>query len=866
MLAVVRGSAVNQDGRSNGLMAPSPAAQSAVLRAACAQGDVDPAGVDYVEAHGTGTLLGDPIEARALGAVFGRGRPENTPLLIGSVKSNVGHLEAAAGVAGLIKAVLAVQRGHIPPNLDFTQPNPLIPFEELRLKVVAQPTDWPPTNHPRRVGVSSFGFGGTNAHVVLEQGRDVVGVSSGSGVCSVVVSGKSVARVRSWAGVLGEWMEGDGAGVSWAGVAHGVNHHRAVHGCFASVVARDRVAGLAGLRAVASGSAAPGVVDCHVGRCGPGTVFVYSGQGSQWVGMGRQLLVDEPAFAAAVADLEPDFVAATGFSLQDVLAGGVGLAGIEQIQPVLVGVQLGLTQLWRSYGVAPDAVIGHSMGEVSAAVAAGVLSAAEGLAVIATRSRLMSQLAGRGAMALVELDAGATEAVIADYPQVGVAVYASPRQTVIAGPPEQVDAVIAVVGRADRLARRIEVDVASHHRFIDPVLAPLRAALASLSPRAARIPWLSTTAVEGDRAGRVGDADYWAANLRNPVRFTQAVAAAGADHVRFIEVSPHPLLTHAISETLTERHHHAVATLVRDTDDTVTFHTNLNTVHTTSPPPTDHPPEPHPTIPTTPWQHTHHWITPPTPQKSFGSVGTPGTLLGEHITVSSTPQAHLWQARLVPGAKPYPGRHRVHDVEVVPASVLLETLLGAAAELDVAAVSDIDMHHPVVLDGPKFIQVVADRDEITVASNTTVDGRWLKHVTARPGSGPSTPESFDRRGGRRRGRTGQCEPSQSDQVRWPSLLAAVGVEGPPFAWSIESWTVTRSAVAADVLLEEPSTVAFLDAVMHIAPLTGLTGPLLVPAHVGPCSARSRDDRPARIGVDTPCRQRRHADDRRRHRP
>ena len=354
-------------------------------------------------------------------------------------------------------------------------------------------------------------------------------------------------------------------------------------------------------------------------------------------GDGRQLSVDEPAFAAAVADLEPDFVAAAGFSLQDSLAGGVRLAGVERIQPVLVGVQLALTQLWRSYGVAPDAVIGHSMGEVSAAVAAGVLSAAEGLAVIATRSRLMSRLAGRGAMALVELGAEATEAVIADYPQVGVAVYASPRQTVIAGPPEAVDAVIAVVARADRLARRIEVDVASHHRIIDPVLAPLRAALADVSPRAARIPLLSTTTVEGDWTGRVGDADYWVANLRNPVRFTQAVAAAGPHHARFIEVSPHPLLTHAISETLTEHHHHAIPTLVRDTDDTVTFHTNLNAVHTTSPPPTDHPPEPHPTIPTTPWHHTHHWITPPTPQKALASVCAPGSLLGAHITVSSSP-------------------------------------------------------------------------------------------------------------------------------------------------------------------------------------------------------------------------------------
>jgi phthiocerol/phenolphthiocerol synthesis type-I polyketide synthase C len=729
VLAVVRGSAVNQDGRSNGITAPNALSQQDVIGAALRAGDIGAGTVNYVEAHGTGTALGDPIEFEALAATYGQGEG---PCALGSVKSNVGHLEAAAGVAGFIKAVLAVQRGHIPPNLHFSQWNSAIDAASTRLFVPTDNMPWPVSSGPRRVGVSSFGFGGTNAHVVLEQAGDVVGVSSGSGVCSVVVSGKSVARVRSWAGVLAQWMEGGGQQVSLAGVAHSVNHHRASHGCFASVCARDRVAAVAGLRAVASGSAAPGVVDCHVGRCGPGTVFVYSGQGSQWVGMGRQLLVDEPAFAAAVADLEPDFVAAAGFSLQDSLAGGVRLAGVERIQPVLVGVQLALTQLWRSYGVAPDAVIGHSMGEVSAAVAAGVLSAAEGLAVIATRSRLMSRLAGRGAMALVELGAEATEAVIADYPQVGVAVYASPRQTVIAGPPEAVDAVIAVVARADRLARRIEVDVASHHRIIDPVLAPLRAALADVSPRAARIPLLSTTTVEGDWTGRVGDADYWVANLRNPVRFTQAVAAAGPHHARFIEVSPHPLLTHAISETLTEHHHHAIPTLVRDTDDTVTFHTNLNAVHTTSPPPTDHPPEPHPTIPTTPWHHTHHWITPPTPQKV--AAGHP--LLGVGVTDPAS-GIRIWENSIGPDDL-WLSEHSVDDVCVLPGAAYAEIALAAMTEAFDATkytvrIRELILDRLMPLTAETTLVTTLSGDEsrahIEIGTRSDTSG-WTRHATA----------------------------------------------------------------------------------------------------------------------------------------
>ncbi len=374
VLAVICGSAVNQDGRSNGLMAPNPAAQMAVLRAAYTNAGMQPSEVDYVEAHGTGTLLGDPIEARALGTVLGRGRPEDSPLLIGSVKTNLGHTEAAAGIAGFIKTVLAVQHGQIPPNQHFETANPHIPFTDLRMKVVDTQTEWPATGHPRRAGVSSFGFGGTNAHVVIEQGQEVrpaPGQGLSPAVSTLVVAGKTMQRVSATAGMLADWMEGPGADVALADVAHTLNHHRSRQPKFGTVVARDRTQAIAGLRALAAGQHAPGVVSHQDGSPGPGTVFVYSGRGSQWAGMGRQLLADEPAFAAAVAELEPVFVEQAGFSLHDVLANGEELVGIEQIQLGLIGMQLALTELWCSYGVRPDLVIGHSMGEVAAAVVAG---------------------------------------------------------------------------------------------------------------------------------------------------------------------------------------------------------------------------------------------------------------------------------------------------------------------------------------------------------------------------------------------------------------------------------------------------------------------------------------------------------------
>ena len=389
--------------------------------------------MNYVEAHGTGTVLGDPIEFEALAATYGSG---DVPCALGSVKTNLGHLEAAAGVAGFIKAVLVVGHEKIPPNLHFSRWNRAIDPVSTRFFVPAETTQWPSDQGPRRAGVSSFGLGGTNAHVVIEQAPPAVAAPNRGAppaVTTLVVSGKTVERVASWAGVLADWMETAGADVALADIAHTLSH-RARHAKSATMSARDHAQAVAGLRALAAGQPAEGLVTPPEGPRQPGVVFVYSGQGSQWAGMGRQLLADEPAFAAAVAELEPVFVAQVGFSLHDVLTGGELVTGIDRIQPVLVGVQLALTALWRSYGVEPDAVIGHSMGEVSAAVVAGALTPAEGLRVIATRSRLMARLSGQGAMALLELDAADTEALIAGHPRVTVAVYASPRQTVIAGP------------------------------------------------------------------------------------------------------------------------------------------------------------------------------------------------------------------------------------------------------------------------------------------------------------------------------------------------------------------------------------------------------------------------------------------------
>jgi len=761
VLAVIRGSAVNQDGRSNGLMAPNPAAQMAVLRAAYANAGVQARDVGYVEAHGTGTLLGDPIEARALGTVLGRGRRAGTPLLIGSVKSNLGHLEAAAGVAGLAKAVLAVNRGVIPANRGYQNPNPHIPFASLRLKVVAEPTPWPDGDTRRIAGVSSFGFGGTNAHVVLESPpmsepasiapQDDSANGSRSAVTTLVVSGKTPARVAASAAELADWMDGAGAGVDLDQVAHTLNHHRTAHPVFATVCARDRAGAVAGLNALAGGQTAPGVVAPHPGRCGTGTVFVYSGQGSQWVGMGRRLLADEPAFAAAVADLEPDFVAQVGFSLQQVLADAEPVVGDARVQPVVMGLQLALTALWRSYGVLPDAVIGHSMGEVTAAVVAGALTPAQGFGVIAARSRLMAELAGPGAVALLDADADTAGTLIAGYAGVEIAGYLSPRQTVVAGPVDAVEALLAAATAANRFARRVNMEVASHTALMDPVCEPLRIALADLTPRMPNITMLSTVGDPGDVPAL--DADYWVANVRRPVRFHQAVSAA-AEHATFIEISPNPILTHAIDDTLGEVHHHAIGTLIRDADDTLSFHTSLNATHTAHPPVTPHLPEPHPALPVTRWQHSEHWVAAPPAGGTRMAPAAAAGLAATSVVPAGWVAALHWPAQTLPGDTAVADDHWLVIAESAIGAEIGRRL-GAGAAVTVVAPSEL-----------------ADDPDAVIAELTTVTQVLYA---------PSTPRSLD--------------PAQARQVFTAARTLAVAMADRPLPPRLT--LLTRNAAPLD---------------------------------------------------------------------
>ncbi len=738
VLAVVRGSAVNQDGPSSGQTVPNGPAQQAVLRQALAASRLGPADIDYIEAHGTGTALGDPIELGALDQVFGE-RDGAAPLVLGSVKTNLGHLESAAGIAGFIKTVLSVQHGYIPPHLHFERLTPHAAEGVSRFTIAGSGMPWPSVQRVRRAGVSSFGVSGTNAHVVVEQApvTEAAVAQPEPVVSTLVVSGKTPARIASTAAMLAEWMSGEGAQVRLADVAHTVNHHRTRYKHFAAVCARDRVQAVAGLRALAAGELAEGVVEPGLGPHSSGAVFVYSGQGSQWAGMGQRLLTDEPAFAAAVAELEPAFLREVGFSLQQALVDDEPLTGDARVQPVLMGLQLALTELWRSYGVEPHAVIGHSMGEVTAAVVAGALTIDEGFRVIATRSRLMSRLAGQGAVALLQLDADAATALIADFPEVSLTVYASPHQTVVAGPVAQVEAVIAAAEARGQFARRVNMEVASHTALMDPILPELRSALADLTPKSPTVAFISTVADTGGPAP-VLDADYWVANVRQPVRFSQAVAAARQTHGAFVEINAHPLVIHAITDTLqsTVPADRVViaSTMKREEDETLFFHTQLATLGATVP---NAGGGRLVYVPPSPWLHSRHWVTSASLPQQSADVHP---LLGVHVEMPSG-RDHVWQADIGPEAMrwlPDHPDHKVNGQAVMPAAAFAEMALAGAREalgLPVQAirVNQLEVEQPLGRSPHTRVttQLTQGNDGIRVEIYAdSADGGWRRYAVA----------------------------------------------------------------------------------------------------------------------------------------
>ncbi|MGW5449825.1 type I polyketide synthase, partial [Streptomyces asiaticus] len=573
VLAVLRGTAVNQDGASNGLTAPNGPSQQRVIRSSLASAGLSPSDVDVVEGHGTGTSLGDPIEAQALLATYGQGRDPGRPLWLGSVKSNIGHAQSAAGVASVIKIVQALRHGVMPPTLHVDEPTTAVDWSEGAVELLTEAREWSRNGRPRRAGVSSFGISGTNAHLIIEEAPEdpvlAEEVTPPSAV-PLVVSARSAGSLTGQAGRLAAFIEGADE-VPLMRVAGSLLSTRAVLGERAVVVAGSGEEALAGLGALARGEDAPALVTGSAAGGVPGrAVWVFPGQGSQWVGMGRELLDSSPVFSERVGECAAALERWVDWSLVDVLRGDTDaglLDRVDVVQPASFAVMVGLAAVWASVGVRPDAVVGHSQGEIAAACVSGALSLEDAARVVALRSQAIArELSGRGGMASVALsedDAAVQLQPWAD--RVEVAAVNSPSSVVIAGDAGALDEALEALSSKEVRVRRVAVDYASHTRHVEDIRDTLAEALADITAQVPVVPFYSTVTGEWVQSAGILDGDYWYRNLRNQVRFGPAVVGLlGRGHGVFLEVSAHPVLVQPISEIVDDADVVVTGSLRRD--------------------------------------------------------------------------------------------------------------------------------------------------------------------------------------------------------------------------------------------------------------------------------------------------------------
>ncbi len=871
VLAVVRGSAVNQDGASNGLTAPNGPSQQRVIRAALANAQLTTGDVDVVEAHGTGTSLGDPIEAQALLATYGRQRPEDRPLLLGSVKSNIGHTQAAAGVAGVIKMVLALQHGQLPRTLHAEEPSPHVDWTAGDVELLNAARPWPAGDRARRAGVSSFGLSGTNAHVILEEApaaddEALAGTAAQDGgesaapavvaldgVSAWMLSGRTVEGLRGQAERLGDWVtsrpELEPADVAWSlAVTRSAFEHRAV------VVGGDRSELVAGLESLAGGVPAGSVVSGVV-RPGARVVFAFAGQGSQWLGMGRELAEVSPVFAARLAECGAALAPYVDWSLTDVLAGAEGAPALEAadvVQPALWAVMVSLAAVWEAAGVAPAAVVGHSQGEIAAATVAGMLSVEDGARVVALRSQSLKVLAGLGGMMSVTLSAAAVEERLPRWgDRLSLAAVNGPSSSVVSGEPEALQELKAELEAEGVRARIVAVDYASHCAQVDRLEEEIVSVLAGVSPRAGRVPMVS--AMSGETlTGEEVDAAYWYGSLRAPVHFDRAVRTlAGQGHQVFVEITPHPVLMGAMNDTLEEVAQESGAgavpaavcgTLRRDDGGAARLVTSLAeafvqgvAVDWTKVLPAAGRVE----LPTYAFQHERYW-----PKASpaggdaaslgLGAVGHP--LLGAAVELAGGAGV-VCTGRLSVRTHPWLADHRVGGVILLPGTGFVEMVVRAGDQAGCGLLEELTLQAPLVVPASGGVQV-----QVVVAA-ADGDGRRTVEVFSRP---DGTQDAWVQHAGgvvAPAGRTAAgAAPVDKDLAVWPpreaaaedisgmyeALEAGAYGYGPAFQGLKAVWRRGEDVFAEVALAEDEAAQAgafglhpaLLDAVLHAGSLVG----------------------------------------------
>ncbi|QDY75205.1 type I polyketide synthase [Streptomyces qinzhouensis] len=849
VLAVIRGSAVNQDGASNGLTAPNGPAQQRVIQQALTLAGLTPADVDAVEGHGTGTTLGDPIEAQALMAAYGHHRPDHTPLWLGSVKSNLGHTQAAAGVAGIIKMVMAMRNATLPRTLHADTPSPHIDWTEGNVRLLTEARTWPPAERPRRAGVSSFGVSGTNAHVIIEEAPPTTPPPPPGPrppALALTLSAHTPKALQAQAHRIATHLrthphtgELDTAATLARGRA--ALQHRAV------VVDTDRPQLLTALDALATATPSPSVTTGEARGDGR-AVFVFPGQGSQWPGMGIELLDHLPAFAtrltACAKALEPH----VPWNLLDVLRGTPGappLDDVDVVQPALWAMMVSLAHAWRAAGVEPAAVVGHSQGEIAAACVAGALTLEQGARIVARRSRIIREdLAGHGAMLSVALPADHVQKHLDTAEgHLHLAAVNSPRSVVVCGTPHALDTLRTHLDTDGVRTRRIPVDYASHSPLVADTRDRLLAELAGLTPSTSTIPFYSTvTAGPLDTTGL--DAEYWYTNLRHTVRFEETTRQLLADgYELFIETSPHPGLLVALGETAEPAGTPArlVGTLHRTAGGLRAFLTSLAqawthnasvdfTTHLTGTGArrTD--------LPTYPFQRSPYWLPAPpatADAKEIGQIATRHPLLGAAVPVAGA-GGILLTGRLSATAQPWLADHTVDGTAILPGTGFVELAVRAGDEAGRGALQDLTLHTPLAIParGGVAVQVhiAADLRTLTIHSrpdDAPADTPWTRHAEgtlADPGPEPApTTTAWPPPGAQPVDLTGFYERLAADGLAY----------GPAFRGLRAAWRCDTDpdTVFAEITLPDPAAAqaprfalhpALLDAALHTTALLDTT--------------------------------------------
>jgi acyl transferase domain-containing protein len=742
--AVVRGSAVNQDGRTNGLTAPSGLAQQDVVRRALENGRVPPSAIAYVETHGTGTALGDPIEVEALAAALG-GAGE--PCALGAVKTNIGHLEAAAGVAGLIKAALALYHEQVPANLHFRSLNPHIALDGTRFFVPAAAAPWPRGGKGRFAGVSSFGFSGTNAHVVLEEapGLPERRAADSGGAVLLPISARTREALAEYARRYRSFLNEEGSAAPLEAICANAALRRGHYEERLAAAASTREEMAALLEDFAEGRTRRGIAAGRAARDPGGIAFLFSGQGSQWAGMGMALFGAEPVFRAAVEECEDRIRRWAGWSLIEKLSAaetGSQLAETEYAQPALFAVEIALARLWESWGIRPAAVIGHSAGEVAAANIAGVLSLDEAVRVVTNRGRLMQAATGQGRMAAVRLPAGAVaRELAARQAEVSIAAINGPQSTVISGAAAAVEALVADWLALGVACRFMPVNYAFHSAQMQPYSEELVRLLGRVETRSGAIPILSTVLgrmVSGEEL----TAEYWGRNIRRAVQFAAAVEAAAAMGLRtFVEVGPHPVLLAPAEESLEGRGALFISSLRRGEGERTAMLTSLASLHAAGHRvawETVYPEPARPlSLPAYPYQRQRFWLE----RRRPAAKNRAYPLLGDRV-LSPSIRGAAYETELSAAALPYLADHVIAGKTLVPMTAFLEMARAAAREAQSAdaALEDVTVLEPLILgdpDNPVKVQTVIEGGRFEIHS--LHGDRWTMHASGRIASAAAPP-------------------------------------------------------------------------------------------------------------------------------